>query len=129
MDSYAAYIRKQPLDGHSAKPVIVQFAKGDVTVPNPTSSAIIRAGGLNDRATYFRNDLAYAANPAVGKNPHTFLSNIGTAAQAPYAVMAQTQIALFFASGGALTIDPDAAGPYFEVPIAGPLPETLNFIP
>ena len=127
--SYAAYIRKQPLHGHSAKPVIVQFAKGDVTVPNPTSSAIIRAGGLSDRATYFRNDLAYAANPAVGKNPHTFLSNIGTAAQAPYAVMAQTQIALFFASGGALTIDPDAAGPYFEVPIAGPLPETLNFIP
>ena len=127
--SYAAYIRKQPLHGHSAKPVIVQFAKGDVTVPNPTSSAIIRAGGLSDRVTYFRNDLAYAANPAVGKNPHTFLTNIGTAAQAPYAVMAQTQIALFFASGGMLTIDPDAAGPYFEVPIVGPLPETLNFIP
>ena len=127
--SYAPYLRKQPLDGHSAKPVIVQFAKGDAEVPNPTSSAIIRAGGLSDRTTYFRNDLAYAFNPAVGKNPHTFLTNIGNAAQAPYAVMAQTQIAVFFASRGMLTIDPDMAGLFFEVPILGPLPETLNFIP
>jgi hypothetical protein len=127
--SYAPFIRKQPLQGHAAKPVIVQFAKGDITVPNPTSSAILRAGELADRATYFRNDLAYALNPAVGRNPHTFLSNIGTAAQAPYAVMAQTQIALFFASGGTTVIDPDGAGAIFEVPIAGPLPEVLNFLP
>lgn len=127
--SYAPFIRKQPLQGHAAKPVIVQFAKGDITVPNPTSSAILRAGELADRATYFRNDLAYALNPAVGRNPHTFLSNIGTAAQAPYAVMAQTQIALFFASGGTTVIDPDGAGTIFEVPIAGPLPEVLNFLP
>jgi len=127
--SYAPFIRKQPLQGHAAKPVIVQFAKGDITVPNPTSSAIIRAGELADRATYFRNDLAYALNPAVGRNPHTFLSNIGTAVQAPYAVAAQTQIALFFASGGTAVIDPDGAGAIFEVPILGPLPEGLNFLP
>ena len=42
---------------------------------------------------------------------------------------AQQQIAAFFASRGALTIDPDGAGPFFEVPIVGPLPEVLNFIP
>ena len=29
----------------------------------------------------------------------------------------------------ALVVDPDGIGPFFEVPIAGPLPETLNFIP
>jgi len=99
-------------------------------VPNPTATAILRAGDLADRAVYFRNDLAYAANPAVGKNPHTFLTNIGSPAGAPYAVGAQQQIAAFFASNGAVLIDPDgAAGPFFEVPIAGPLPETLNFIP
>jgi len=28
-----------------------------------------------------------------------------------------------------VVVDPDSAGPFFEVPIAGPLPETLNFIP
>ena len=126
--SYAEFIRAHPLRGNSAKPVIVQFAKGDMTVPNPTASAILRAGGLADRATYFRNDLAYALNPAVGKNPHTFLTNIGGAG-ALYAIEAQLQIATFFASGGTITIDPDGPGPFFETPIAGLLPETLNFIP
>ncbi len=127
--SYAALIRKQPLHGHAAKPVIIQFAKGDVTVPNPTTSAIIRAGGLADRATYFRNDLAYANNAAVGKNPHTFLTNIGNAAGVGYALAAQAQIAAFFASHGTLVIDPDGVGPYFEVPLVGALPEGTNFIP
>ena len=78
--SYAPLIRKQPPWGHARKPVIVQFAKGDSTVPNPSSSALVRAGGLEDRTTYFRNDLAVAANAAVPKNPHTFLTNIGGAA-------------------------------------------------
>lgn len=35
--SYAPFIRKQPLAGHAPKPVIMQFAKGDNTVPNPTN--------------------------------------------------------------------------------------------
>ena len=127
--SYASLIRKKPLRGNAPKPVIVQVAKGDTVVPNPTSSAIVRAGDLADRTTYFRNDLAYAANNAVGKGPHTFLTNIGNAAAAPYAVGAQTQMAVFFASNGTVVIDPDGAGPFFEVPILLPLPEGLNFIP
>jgi hypothetical protein len=135
--SYAPFIRKDPLQGNVPKPVIFQFAKGDKTVPNPTTSAILRAGDLKDRATYFRNDLAFAANPAVPKNPHTFLTNlivvVGGVPQAhpgaPYAIGAQIQIATFFASNGTVTIDPDGAGPFFETPIAGPLPETLNYIP
>jgi hypothetical protein len=126
--SYARFIRKEPLPGHHAKPVIVQIAKGDVTVPNPTSSAIVRAGDLADRVTYFRNDLAYAANPALSKNPHAFLPGV-FGAGLMNALMAQTQIATFFASHGTLVLDPDGAGLLFEVPIAGPLPETLNFIP
>lgn len=127
--SYARHIRKQPLPGNTVKPVIFQFAKGDTTVPNPTTSAILRAGDLGDRATYFRNDLAFAINPGVGKNPHTFLTNIGNAAAAPNAIGGQQQIATFFASHGATVIDPDGVGPFFEVPISLPLPETLNFIP
>ena len=135
--SYASLIRKDPPRGHAAKPVLIQYAKGDVTVPNPTSSAIIRAGDLADRAVYFRNDLAYAANPqnattnpgGVPKNPHTFLTNIGAAGTAPYAVMGQTQIAIFFATNGGLVVDPDGPGPFFEVPLTGTLPEGLNYIP
>ena len=129
--AYASHIRAQPLFGVSPKAIIVQFAKGDETVPNPTASALIRAGGLEDRATYFRNDLAFALVPGYTvKNPHTFLSNvtIGPAA-ANFAVAAQQQIGVFLASGGTSTIDPDGAGPFFETPIAGPLPEGLNFIP
>jgi hypothetical protein len=126
--SYAPYIRKHPMAGNAPKPVIVQFAKGDQTVPNPTATAILRAGDLADRATFFRNDLAVAAVAGVPKNPHTFLTNIANAG-APFAVMAQTQIAVFFASNGAVVIDPDGAGPIFETPVALPLPETLNFLP
>ena len=125
--AYAPFIRKQPLAGHVAKPVILQFAFGDQTVPNPTTTAILRAGDLADRATFYRNDLARAANPAVPANPHTFLTNIGLAAAAGYAIGAQSQIAAFFASHGTLTIDPDGAGPIFEVPIHPPLPERTNF--
>jgi hypothetical protein len=128
--SYAPYIRRQPLPGNAAKPVIVQFAKGDHTVPNPTATAILRAGQLADRALYFRNDLAFAATGgAIPKNPHTFLTNIGIPAAAPLAVAAQMQIALFFATDGALVIDPDGPGPLFEMPVVPPLPETLNFLP
>jgi hypothetical protein len=129
--AYASHLRAQPLFGASPKAVIVQFAKGDKTVPNPTASALIRAGGLEDRATYFRNDLAFAGIPGytVG-NPHTFLSNLSIgAAAASLAVAAQQQIGIFLATGGATTIDPDGPGPFFETPIAGPLPEGLNFLP
>jgi len=129
--SYAPYIRKQPMGGNARKPVIIQFAKGDQTVPNPTASAIIRAGELQDRATFYRNDLAFAIDPGVGKNPHVFLTNIGSTSllAAGNAVAAQIQIATFFATNGATTIDPDGANPLFEVPIVLPLPEGLNFIP
>jgi hypothetical protein len=106
---------------HVEHPVIVQFAKGDRTVPNPTTTAILRAADLASRATYFRNDLAGAGSTA---NPHTFLTSIGTPATALFALQAQAQLATFLASNGTITIDPDGAAPVFETPIAGPLPET-----
>jgi hypothetical protein len=39
------------------------------------------------------------------------------------------QIAAFFATDGALVIDPDGAGALFEMPISLPLPEGLNYLP
>jgi hypothetical protein len=131
--SYAQHIRKQPLPGNRPKPVIVQFARGDQTVPNPTSNALIRAGDLEDRTTLFRNDLVVVGIPGAPKNAHTFLTNIDVTtlplAVVQLAFAAQTQIATFFSSGGAMTIDPDGLGPIFEVPVVLPLPEALNFIP
>jgi hypothetical protein len=119
-------LRKQPLRDTGPPPVIIQFAKGDQTVPNPTATAIFRAGELTDRSTYFRNDIPIATIPGAPVNPHAFLTNI-TASTATLAIAAQEQIATFFESDGTLVIDPDGAGPYFEVPIKGPLPEVLNF--
>jgi dienelactone hydrolase len=107
-------------------PVIIQFARGDQTVPNPTATRIIRAGNLASRTTLFRNDLAHATFNT-SKNPHTFLTNLGPPGTL-FALEAQTQIATFFASDGAVTIDPDGPAPYFETPTSM-LPEDLAYIP
>jgi Bacterial Ig-like domain len=130
--TYAPHLRASPLAGAPTKSVILQYARTDQTVPNPTTSAIIRAGGLQDRTTLFRNDLAFAADPTFPKNPHTFLTNVpGLFPPAPGAVAlaAQDQIAQFFASGGTLTVDPDGAGPLFETPMVGEPAEDLAYIP
>ena len=92
----------------------------------------------SDASHFYRNDLAFAANPAIPKNPHTFLTGVLGAATAGIALEAQQQIATFFASEVVpgfppTVIDPDALGLFpvavFEVPVVLPLPETLNFIP
>ncbi len=128
--AYAPHLRTRPLAGLSAKAVLIQFAKGDKQVPNPFTTAFLRAGGLADRATYFRNDLARAADPTLPKDPHQFWNNIFTApAVTTIALEAEEQIATFLDSDGQLIIDPDGAGSLFETPIAGPLPEELSFIP
>ncbi len=127
--AYAPYLRKSPLKGNPVKSVIYQIAKGDQSVPNPTNTALLRAGDLAERTTYYRNDLAFALGSGV-RNPHTFLTNIGgSLLAAQNALQAQAQIAVFFASDGALTIDPDGGNPLFETPIVPPLPEGLNFLP
>jgi hypothetical protein len=128
----APYLRREPLAGSSPKSVIMQFAKGDISLPNPNSTATLRAGQLADRTTYFRNDLAFAANPNFDKDPHNFLFQVTfnlDPGVIQVAVEAQTQIAVFFASDGQMVVDPDGPGPLFEVPIVGPLPENLNYIP
>jgi hypothetical protein len=119
-----------------AKSVIIQFAYGDRLVPNPSTTAILRAGGLADRATFFRTDLRFPVDPTpfadVNLYPHVFMSlaiqNADPAIRG-VALQAQEQIASFFASDGTQIIDPDGPGPIFEVPIAPPLPETLNYFP
>jgi len=130
--AWAPFIRKDPLPGDQAKPVIIQFARGDETVPNPTATALIRSGDLTDRTTFYRNDIAFAVGVSTLKNPHTFLTSLPS----PIAIEPQIQIGVFFATNGALEIDPDSVGlfpaavpPLFEVPIAGPLPEDLGFLP
>ncbi|HEU4892638.1 MAG TPA: hypothetical protein VFT47_13875, partial [Vicinamibacterales bacterium] len=126
--AYAPHLRKAPLVGVSARPVLFQIAKGDQTAPNPTTTAMLRAGDLADWTLYYRHDLARAEDPLMPANPHGFA--VGVAPTSRFrliALGAQDQAAAFFASDGAMIIHPEPAR-FFEVPIAGPLPENLNFI-
>ena len=125
--AYAPHLRKAPLAGVPAKSVIVLFAKGDQQVPNPSMSHFLRAGDLADRATFYRHDLAFAERPQLPRNPHVFMTSIGTAAFQDIALGAQAQVAAFFASGGKEVIHPEPQR-FFEVPIQGPLPEDLCYI-
>jgi hypothetical protein len=127
--TWAAYLQAQPLDGLSPKPVVVIFGHSDQNAVNPGTSALLRAGNLISNTIYYRHDLACAEDPMVPKNPHdacispldpnwTFRTvSLGL----------QEAIATFFASDGQVFAHPEPAR-FFEVPIAGPLPELLNYI-
>jgi hypothetical protein len=126
--AYAPHLRKLPLAGVPAKRILIQFYKADRNFENPQSSDLIRAGELQDRSTYYRHDLAFAADPLLAKNPHQFFQNLHVTANRPITLALQEQAAAFIASDGE-QIDQPVPAHYFEVPIQGPLPETLNHIP
>jgi hypothetical protein len=127
--SWAKYLRAAPLPGSYPKAILYQMAKGDQQAPNPGTSMIIREGNLADRTTLYRHDVAFAFDPTIPKNPHLFAGQPTSSNATVRAISlgAQEQIAIFFASGGVTTIHP-APMQFFEVPIAGPLPETLGYI-
>ena len=125
---YAPHLRRAPLPGVPAKSVIFQFAKGDLGAANPNTTAILRAGDLADRTLYYRHDLARAEIPSLPMNAHMFMVSIGVVAFRDISLGAQAQIAIFFVSDGETIIHPEPAR-FFEVPIQGPLPEALNYLP
>jgi hypothetical protein len=124
--AYAPYLRRQPLEGMPSKSVLIQIAKGDLA-GNPRQTAIIRAGGLADRTTMYRHDLALAEFPTLAKNPHGFMLLFRRPGMAgEIARAAQRQMATFIASGGMEILVPEPRR-FFEVPIVR-LPEDLGFI-
>jgi hypothetical protein len=125
--AYAPYLLKSPLAGVQAKSIVFQFAKADQSAPNPNTTAILRAGDLAGRATFYRHDLAYREISGLPKNPHLFMIGIYLDTFRDIALAAQQQIARFLESDGLVVVHPDPAR-YFEVPIQGPLPESLDFI-
>jgi len=129
--AHAPHLRKAPLRGVSPKSVIFQIARADQGAPNPTTTALLRAGDLADRTLYYRHDLAWLDHgpnlfPNLPKNPHPFAVNINQFGA--IALGAQEQTSRFFESDGTVAIQP-APIKYFEFPIADPLPEGLNYIP
>ena len=141
--AYASHLRRRPLAGVPPKPVIVQFAYGDRVVPNPSTAAILRAGDLADRTTFYRSDLAFpSGNPLPNPSapilyPHIFLQLFTDPALNARSLEAQEQIASFFSLDGpghildpfdgSQIIDPDPDSPIFEVPIVPPLPLRMDY--
>jgi hypothetical protein len=126
--AYVPHYRQDPLAGVPAKRVLLQGSKGDQTIANPAMTALLRASGLADVATFYRTDLARKQDPSIPTNQHGFLNQQSS----PNTVIrdvsrgAQHQIGTFFESGGATIVTPSPAN-LFETPIALPLPEVLNY--
>ena len=101
-ETFAPLLRRTPLGGVGAKKVLYQFAYGDQTVPNPTSATLMRAGGLQDVTTFYRND----RTPTAGTNPHGFLLDPTLTGRN----LGQAQVLDFLASGGVTISDPGRPG-------------------
>jgi hypothetical protein len=155
--SFAPHLQTTPLAGVPAKPILVQFGLGDLEVPNPLESALVRAGNLQGSAWVLNTYVEASIDPsflAVEQPPaapfpiypHRFLSNpvlfSGPAIARVVGLAAQNQIADFFASGGATIPNPNqyttpysGTGPYSGKPLFQPFSQTpasflngLNFI-
>jgi dienelactone hydrolase len=133
--AYAPHLRKQPLDGVPARPVLITFGQGDPVIPTTTAGNLLRAGDLADRTIYFRTLDAYAqvqSTPPSAAQLHEWLVSIsGPNISGPggcFALAGQESVATFLASDGTTTLDPDTVidpqcpSPFFETPFTGTLP-------
>ena len=119
-ETFAPLLRLRPASDVPVKRVIYQFAFGDKTVPNPTSATLVRAGGLQDVTSYYRND----RTPTASQNPHGYLLDPRATGRQP----AQQMFSDFYTSDGMTIRDPDAGGNIFEVPLADfAVLERLNY--
>lgn len=131
--AYARHLRETPLGGAGPARVLVQFATGDRTVPNPTTSAFVRAGQLADATTLLRYDRVAVTIPKEWVNPHAFLLRVSEpGAVGALARAAQEQVARFFRDDRGVPWSPDETSPppfteaVFEVP-ATSLPDRLGY--
>jgi hypothetical protein len=133
--AYAPHLRKEPLDGVPARPVLITFGQGDPVIPTTTAGNLLRAGDLADRTIYFRTLDAYAelGIPPSAAQLHEWLVSIsGPNISGPggcFALAGQESVATFLASDGTTTLDPDTfvdphqcPSPFFETPFTGSLP-------
>ena len=133
---------------HLSSPTLFQFGVGDLEVPNPTESAVIRAAGAAKNAWLLRFDLVAPLYPELGVLtmpgaaplpilPHRILSNptiFSDPAEQSLSLAVQQQARDFLATDGKSKTDPNNLLPngfvpnnvkVFEIPKS--LPETLNY--
>ena len=130
--SFAPHLSWSPLPGVSPKPVLFQFAWGDLTLPNPFETAVVRAANTPGMVSLFRTDLAQIPNLPLNADPHMFAFDFSTsAASVVVARAAQAQMAMFLSGDGRsvpyvnnLVFPPFWSNVFFVPKV---LPEDLNF--
>ncbi len=145
--SYAPHLGVSPLPGVPVKSTLFQFGLGDLEVPNPTESAVIRAANAQQTSWYFLFNQAAAVAPGlvpltydgVGFPilPHRILSNptvFEFPDETPLSMAEQQQVAGYFVADGKSGPNPNdfLTGskysemlPLFVIPQT--LPEQLNY--
>ncbi|MBV9503207.1 MAG: hypothetical protein JO138_27860 [Acidobacteriaceae bacterium] len=145
--SYAPHLQVSPLPGVPVKSTLFQFGLGDLEVPNPTESAVIRAANAQQSSSYFLFNQAAAIAPDlvtltyddVGFPilPHRILSNptvFECPDETPLSMAEQQQVAAYFSADGESIPNPNSflteskysdVLPLFVTP--QPLPEQLNY--
>jgi hypothetical protein len=122
------------------KPVLFQIALGDMEVPNPTNSNLIR-GASGQKSTWlyrFDRALQIAGPSSLPLQPHRFLADdhiFDSSARTSVAIAAQSQVANFIKSDGKSISNPNEniGAPFqqgdgiFEVPAT--LPDAVNYPP
>jgi pimeloyl-ACP methyl ester carboxylesterase len=138
---YAPHLVSSSLPGVQAKNILFQFARADMTMPNPATTRLIRAANMQFWTWEYRHDLALADGLPLPQDPHPFLVLFigisGSTVEFPslqailIGLAAQQQVAEYLASDGMVIPDPNTflssslPQGLFEVPTA--LPEDLGY--
>jgi hypothetical protein len=128
---FAPHLKSSPLSGVPIKHVLFQFGIGDLTMPNPCETNLVRAAGMREWTSLYRHDLALAAAPDLPKDPHLLFYFPATPSGEVIARAGQREMAGFLANGG--TRIPDVndivralfGNDLFGIPQS--LPEGLNY--
>jgi hypothetical protein len=135
--AFAPHLKISPLAGMPARPALIQFARADMTMPNPSTSDLILAAGMQSSTWEYRHDLARAQAPDLPLDPHPFLmlfiSLGGSTIQLPgldglsISLDAQGQLASFLASDGTAIPDPNVLSKLVFGFNVFQMPQTLPF--
>lgn len=106
VDVLAPHMKQATLPGQPVKRVLFQMALGDRTVPNPSTTGLIRAANMVDQVSLYRFDIARTIDPTLPANPHTYLIPLGSPASTIIGLATLQQGLTFLTSG--TTVVPDA---------------------
>lgn len=142
--AFAPHLKTSHLAGVPAKTTLFQFGYGDLEVPNPTESAVVRAADGLDTTWLFHFELALLTHPELAGVmepgnplpllPHRYLSNptiFGVPAEQSVALATQMQAGKFLLGDPNPNPNPLLTSPFAGVPLfenSPVLPEQLNFI-